>query len=90
MTAEQQVYEFINQHNNVDHPSHYNQGGIECIDAMVAAYGKQAVGYFCLCNAFKYVFRCEHKGGHEDLDKAVWYIQKFKELFPDGTMVKDN
>ena len=28
---------------NVTHPPHYTQGGIECIDAMEAAYGTEAV-----------------------------------------------
>ena len=27
----------------VDHPTHYNQGEIECIDAMLAAGGEDAV-----------------------------------------------
>ena len=66
--------------NNVNHPSHYNQGGIECIDAMVAAYGKEAVENFCLCNAFKYVWRNRDKNGFEDIDKAIWYLNKIKEL----------
>lgn len=40
--------------NKVNHPSHYNQGKIECIDAMESAYGTEAVIMFCMCNAFKY------------------------------------
>lgn len=65
----------------VNHPSHYNQGEIECIDAMLAAYGKEAVSYFCLLNAFKYLWRCENKSKHqEDLEKAIWYIKKHKEI----------
>ena len=64
----------------VNHPSHYNQGGIECIDAMVAAYGKEAVENFCLINAFKYVWRNRDKNGFEDIDKAIWYLTKVKEL----------
>ena len=66
--------------NNVSHPSHYNQGGIECIDAMIAAYGKEAVENFCLLNAFKYVWRNRDKNGFEDIDKAIWYLSKVKEL----------
>lgn len=27
----------------VNHPQHYNQGSIECIDAMVSAFGKEDV-----------------------------------------------
>ena len=65
---------------NVSHPSHYNQGDIECIDAMVAAYGKEAVENFCLINAFKYVWRNRDKNGFEDIDKAIWYLNKVKEL----------
>ena len=64
----------------VDHPSHYNQGGIECIDAMISAYGKEAVENFCLLNAFKYVWRNRDKNGFEDIDKAIWYLNKLKEL----------
>ena len=68
------------QRNSVDHPDHYNQGGIECIDAMIAAFGEEAVKNFCLVNAFKYVWRARDKNGMEDIDKAIWYLNKFKEL----------
>ena len=64
----------------VNHPSHYTQGGIECIDAMEAALGKQVVMDFCLGNAFKYIFRCKHKNGLEDVKKANWYLNKLIEL----------
>ena len=64
----------------VNHPAHYNQGSIECIDAMVSAFGKEAVSYFCLCNVFKYIWRARDKNGLEDIDKAIWYIEKYKEL----------
>lgn len=65
---------------NVNHPSHYTQGGIECIDAMIAAFDKEVVSNFCLCNAFKYIWRTKHKNGEEDIDKALWYLDKYKEL----------
>lgn len=64
----------------VNHPSHYTQGGIECIDAMVAAFGKDAVEQFCICNAFKYVWRSKLKNGIQDIEKAHWYLNKYKEL----------
>lgn len=66
--------------NPVTHPSHYTQGGIECIDAMVSAFGKDAVEVFCLLNAFKYLWRTEHKNGSQDLEKAIWYLKKRLEL----------
>lgn len=38
----------------INHPPHYNQGNIECIDAMEATYDTKAVIHFCMCNAMKY------------------------------------
>ena len=64
---------------NVEHPSHYTQGGIECIDAMESAFGKEAVKNFCICNAFKYIWRFKSKNGIEDVDKAIWYLNKYKQ-----------
>lgn len=84
--ALEEAYRILRPDDNddkVNHPSHYNQGGIECIDAMVSAFGKEAVGNFCICNAFKYVWRTKQKNGIEDVDKAVWYLTKYKELTAD-------
>ena len=64
----------------VNHPSHYTNGGMECIDEMILVFGKAAVMNFCLCNVWKYRKRALHKNGQEDLDKADWYMNKFKEL----------
>lgn len=61
----------------VNHPEHYTNGSIECIDAMVAAFGKEMVSQYCMCNAFKYLWRYKYKGKSiEDRKKAVWYIEK--------------
>ena len=60
----------------VNHPAHYTSGGIECIDAMQAAFGDEAVKDFCLCNAFKYLWRHRNKNGVEDLKKARWYLDR--------------
>ena len=68
------------KHSSVNHPSHYNQGNIECIDAMVSAYGIESVIDFCICNAFKYLWRFKGKNGIEDIEKAEWYLNKLKEL----------
>ena len=57
---------------NVDHPSHYNVGKIEVIDA-IEAWGLN----FSLGNAVKYIARADHKGEPiEDLEKARWYIER--------------
>ena len=71
----------MSQKSNVEHPAHYNSGSIECIDAMIAAFGKQEVISFCKLNAFKYLWRAAYKGKYkEDIEKAGWYIDKAKEL----------
>lgn len=62
---------------NVNHPSHYCTGKFECIDVMVETQGKEAVEDFCLCNAFKYLYRHNGKNGLEDVKKAKWYIDKY-------------
>lgn len=64
----------------VNHPDHYCRGGIECIDAMIAAKGIEKVQAFCECCAFKYLFRSDNKGGNMDLSKARWYLEKYAEL----------
>lgn len=60
----------------VNRPAHYTSGGIECIDAMQAAFGDETVKDFCLCNAFKYLWRHRNKNGVEDLKKARWYLNR--------------
>lgn len=66
---------------NVNHPAHYETNGIECIDAMVASQGIDSVMNYCLCNAFKYIWRCQHKDNcREDIQKAIWYLNKYVEL----------
>lgn len=65
---------------NVEHPSHYTGTSIECIDAMRETQGVDAVKKFCICNAFKYLWRHNKKNGVEDVKKAAWYLNKFIEL----------
>ncbi len=65
---------------NVNHPSHYETGKFECIDVMLETQGKDAVLNFCLCNAFKYLYRHNRKNGIEDVKKAKWYVDKYIEL----------
>lgn len=69
------------KYDNVNNPEHYTHGAIECIDAMISAYGVDTVMNFCQCNAFKYLWRFENKNKIEDLDKSMWYINKYKELY---------
>ncbi len=68
------------KHDNVEHPSHYETGKYECIEVMIEVMGVDAVKDFCVCNAFKYIYRHKRKNGVEDLEKAKWYINKYLEL----------
>ena len=65
---------------NVNHPDHYKNNGIECIDIIIFILGKVGVKFFCLGNVVKYIFRYPKKNGIEDLKKAAWYLNKLIEL----------
>jgi Protein of unknwon function (DUF3310) len=59
-------------HDAVEHPAHYNFGGIEVIDA-IEAWG---LG-FHTGNAVKYIARAKHKGAEaQDTAKALWYLNR--------------
>ena len=64
---------------NVNHPSHYNDGDIECIDAAKAMLTDEefrgAIKFLCL----KYIWREKHKNGDEDLRKVKEYIDLYFE-----------
>ena len=60
--------------NNVNHPSHYNKGGVECIDAIRSSMTAEAFAGYCKGNVLKYVFRYEDKGRTQDLCKARVYL----------------
>ena len=67
----------------VNRPAHYTDGKIEVIDFIE----DKRLG-FCLGNAIKYISRAGKKDPAkevEDLEKAVWYIQRrIKELKDEG------
>ena len=58
----------------VQHPSHYTQGGIECIDAIKASMTADGFCDYCKGNIIKYIWRWRDKGGVEDLRKASVYL----------------
>ena len=56
-------------------PDHYKSStSLECIEAMELIFGVKAVYNFCICNAWKYIWRWKNKNGIEDLHKADWYV----------------
>ena len=60
-------------HDSVNHPAHYtgHPSGVECITVTEHLS-------FCVGNAIKYLWRADlkHDNAVEDLEKAVWYIQR--------------
>ena len=63
----------------VNHPEHYNQGSIECIDALESMYTPEEFAGFLRCNIVKYFWRANHKGTPEqDIAKADWYSNRLK------------
>lgn len=62
---------------SVNSPQHYCTGKFECIDVMLETQGLEAVKNFCICNAFKYLYRHNGKNGLEDVKKANWYLNKY-------------
>lgn len=78
--------EVLSEETNPIRPNHYKSCSIECIDAMILAFGVAAVAEFCIMNAFKYIWRYKDKNGLEDLNEAEWYIGMSAEL--NGDMKK--
>jgi predicted 2-oxoglutarate/Fe(II)-dependent dioxygenase YbiX len=67
--------EKIARRDAVNHPSHYNSGNIEVIDA-IEDWGLD----FNAGNVVKYVARHQHKANPvEDLKKARWYLDRIIE-----------
>lgn len=68
----------------VNHPAYYADGNIEVID-----YIEDKHLGFCLGNAVKYISRAGKKDAStevEDLQKAVWYINRRIEQIRKGNM----
>ena len=63
----------------VEKPMHYAAGSVECIDA-IEAMTENMSGYIApqAANVLKYMWRCEYKNGLEDIDKAIWYLQRMR------------
>lgn len=64
---------------SVNHPEHYNQHSMECIDVLRAILTPDEFRGFCLGNMIKYRWRRDGKGNPEqDMAKAEWYLNQLK------------
>lgn len=71
---------FFEFYDPVSKPQHYNQRSMECIDWIrVALEGLEGEEAYCVGAALKYIWRCKDKGGAVDIDKAIWYLNRFKQ-----------
>jgi hypothetical protein len=66
---------------NVEKPAHYNQSGIECIQAIEASMTSDQFCGYLKGNVQKYIWRYEDKNKIEDLKKAQWYLNKLIETY---------
>lgn len=64
------------QPDQVNHPPHYTDGGIECIEAIEAALTPEEFRGYCKGNLMKYGWRERMKGGTESLKKGQWYLER--------------
>ena len=64
----------------VNHPPHYVDGGIECIEAIEAQLTEEEYRGFLKGNVAKYLWRERNKGGVESLKKAQWYLDRLVNL----------
>jgi hypothetical protein len=60
----------------VNHPPHYTDGSIECIEAIEAQHTPEEYRGYLKGNIAKYIWRERHKGGTESLRKARFYLDR--------------
>lgn len=75
MMTEADIKAIMGTDSMVESPPHYNQAGIECIDAIEAALG-DGFEFYLQGNILKYLWRYRYKNGVQDLQKAEWYLRK--------------
>ena len=66
---------YVQENDNVEHPSHYVFGNIEVID-VIEDWNLN----FHLSNAIKYIARAGKKDPEkeiEDIQKAIWYLNRY-------------
>ena len=69
---------------SVNHPSHYTNGKIECIDYIQDKLAPEEFRGYVKGNVLKYITRERHKNGDEDLKKTKWYLDKLIDVL-DGS-----
>jgi len=74
-----------NATDQVNHPKHYTNGSIECIDAIKASMTDIEFSGYLKGNILKYLWRYRLKSNpSEDLLKANWYLTRLIKETTDG------
>ena len=60
----------------INNPPHYNQGAVECIDAIQSALTEDEFRGYLKGNIIKYAWRERQKGGASSVKKLIWYANK--------------
>ena len=82
-------WELVEEAKDNINPRHYNQGKVECIDALESAtVDKKGIEAVCTANVIKYLWRYESKNGVEDIKKAKWYLNKLLSHLDDKIDIK--
>ena len=68
------------QDDQVNHPSHYTDGSIECIEALEAELTADEYRGYMKGNIAKYIWRERMKGGVQSLKKAQWYLDRLSQF----------
>ena len=79
MTLKIQEVDVVNQ------PPHYNNGGVECIEAIEASMTQDEFIGYLRGNCLKYLWRFRYKGKPlTDLQKSQWYLNKLIKVYEDN------
>lgn len=78
-TLKNESYDDYSNYDAVNHPQHYTQSEIPCIDgidAVISGYSRPGHGYYA-GTVLKYLWRAPFKGRYlQDLEKAQWYLNR--------------
>lgn len=67
--------------------SHYQKTSIQPIEMFQQIFPKEMVYGFCVCNAFKYLYRLKQKGQEaKDIEKAATYARWAADLLEGKTI----
>ena len=82
---------FNGHYDDVNNPKHYNRGGLECIEAIEAMTEKMSGDIAPhAANVLKYLWRCEYKNGVQDIDKAIWYLNRLRDRWVQRNEVEES